>query len=177
MTKIGQIYRQGVAANIREGVQNRSSVFLVSYSKVSSLQMDNLRKTLRRAGARMYVSKNTVARKTLQDLQFGTLADKIKGQTAFIWSDGDSAEISKTLTKFTKESAGVLIQGGLLQGKILEPADVKRLSDLPSREVLLTMLLGSLQSPLTGLLHALSGKTRELIYLLKQLSEKKEGGK
>ena len=173
MTKIGQLYRESVANNIREGVEKRGNVFLLTYTKVSSMQMDTLRKTLRRAGARMYVSKNTVARRTLKELQFEPLADKVNGQVAFIWSDADSAEVSKTLTKFTKEFQGVLIQGGVLQGKVLDTADVKRLADLPAREVLLGQFLGTLQSPVVRIMGALNGKTKEFLSIFKQFSEKK----
>ena len=176
--KVGQIYRNTVATHIKEGVQKRGNIFLITYTKVSSAQMDGLRKTLKKVGAKMYVSKKTIAERTLKDLQFDTLANRLKGQTAFIWGDIDSVEVSKTLTKFTKECQGVLVHGGLLDGKVIEAVDVKRLSDLPSREALLTMLLGAMQSPLVGLLGALNGKTQELLSLLKQLSEQKgEGGK
>ena len=69
----------------------------------------------------------------------------------------------------------VCIAGGLLEGKELNKNDVKKLSDLPSREVLLSMLLSTIQSPLTRLAGALNAKTRDLISVLKQLSEKKGG--
>lgn len=173
MKKVGTLYRQSIAHHLKDNVQKRSSVFVISYSRVSSLQMGTLRKTLKKAGAKVYVSKNTIAKRMLKDLQFEILAEKINGQTAFVLSDADSVEISRALTKFTKECEGVLIQGGLLQGKVLDGSDVKRLSNLPSREALLALLLGTIQSPVVGLLGALNGKTQELICLLKQLSEQK----
>ena len=114
MTKAGTIYRESVSKFLKDNVQNRNNVFVISYSKVSSMQMDTLRKTLKKAGAKIYVSKNSVAQRTLKGLQYEQLAQKINGQTAFILSDADSVEISKALTKFTKECGGVLIQGGLL---------------------------------------------------------------
>ena len=175
MKRIGRAYRESIAAHIKEGVQKRGDVFLVSYTKISSMQMDNLRKTLKRTGAKLYVSKNSIAKRALKDLQFERLADKMNGQMAFVWCETDSFEVSKALAKFAKEYEGLNVQGGLLQGKVLETNDVKRLADLPSRKILLMMLLGSIQSPLAGLANVLNGKTRELIYLLKQLSE--QGGK
>ena len=171
--KIGRVYRESMGNYIREGVEKRSNIFFVSYSKISSTQMDDLRKTLKKVGARLFVSKNSIAKRTLKDLHFERLTDKFIGQMAFVWSDTDSVEVSKALTKFAKGCEGLRFQGGLLQGKVLETNDVKRLSDLPSREVLLTMFLGSVQSPLVGLMGVLNGKTRELVYLLKQLSEQK----
>ena len=74
-----------------------------------------------------------------------------------------------------KDFETVIVQGGLLQGKLIEQADIKKLSELPSRDVLLSMLLSAIQSPLTRLAGALNAKTRDLVSVLKQLSEKKGG--
>ena len=175
MKRIGTLYREGIARHIKEGVEKEGNVFLISYSRVSSLQMDSLRKSLKKVGAHLYVANNNISRRTLKDLKFDNLAEQIDGQTAFIWGEIDSAEVSKTLTKFAKELEGLKLKGGLLDGKVLAAADIKRLSDLPSREVLLTMLLGAIQSPLHGLLNVCSGKQRELLNVLNQLSEQKGG--
>jgi len=175
MKRVGTLYRESIAKHIKDGVQKQGNVFLVSYSKVSSMQMDSLRKTLKKVGARIYVSNNNIARKTLKDLKFDNLAEKISGQTAFVWGEADSIEVSKTLTKFSKELEGLKLKGGLLDGKVLEATDIKRLSDLPSKELLLMMLLGAMLSPLYGLMNAVTGKTRDLVSLLKQLSEQKGG--
>ncbi len=175
MKKVGHIIRESVSQNIKDRIGKRSNLFLISYTRVSSAKMDNFRKILRRAGANVYVSRNSIARRTLKDLNFEQLAEKINGQTAFVWSDKDSVEVSKALVKFAKDCDGVVVQGGLLDGNFLANTDVQRLSDLPSREILLTMLLGTLQSPLVKLVGVLNGKTMELIYLLKQLSEQKGG--
>ena len=83
--------------------------------------------------------------------------------------------MSKILVDFVKGTEDFIVQGGLLQGRVLEKNDVTRLSELPSRDVLLSMLLSSLQAPLTRLAGALNAKTRELVSVLKQLSEKKGG--
>ena len=94
---------------------------------------------------------------------------------AFVWSQADAVEVAKALVKFAKECENIKIRGGLLDGKILEKDQIIQLSELPSRQVLLTMLLSTIQSPLTRLAGALSGKTQELLSILKQLSEKKGG--
>ncbi|MFA5060394.1 MAG: 50S ribosomal protein L10 [Candidatus Omnitrophota bacterium] len=173
--KVGKLFRETMAGLIKEGLEKRSSTFVVNYSRVSSSKMDDFRKNLHRVGADLYVSRNSIARRALKELKFDTLADKLDGQTAFIWSDADSVEVSKALVKFSKSCEGILLRGGLLEGKMLGQDDVKRLSDLPSRIVLLTMVASTLQAPLNRLAGALTGKTRDLLYLLKQISEQKGG--
>jgi len=176
MKKVGQLIRESIAEKIRHNVAEHSTTFLVSYSKMSSPKMNNFRKTLKAAGAKVYVSKNRIAKKTLTAMKFDEMSSKITQQIAFVWSDSDSVEVAKALVKLTKDLEGLNIQGGVLDGKAVQQADVKRLSDLPSREVLLTMLAQTIQSPLVRLAGALNAKTRDLIYILKQLSEK-AGGK
>ncbi len=175
MKKIGKIFRESMVTQIKDGVTKRTSTFVVSYDKVSASQMNSLRKGLRSVGAHIYVSRKSLAQIALNDMKFNKLAERVAGQTAFVWSDADSAEISKTLVKFTKECQGVVIQGALLSGAVLEQNDVVRLSDLPSKNVLRAQLLGTLNAPMTRLLGALNGKSRDLLSILKQLSEKKGG--
>ena len=176
MTKVGQIYRKTLARHVHEGVKNRNSTFMISYTGVSGPQMNNFRKELKSKGAKVYVSRKSIAGIALKELKFDSLSERLSGQTAFIWADGDSSEISKIIIKFVKETkGGVVILGGLLQGSLLEKADVQTLSELPSREVLLGQLLGVIQSPLSRLAGALNAKTQELLSILNQLSEQKGG--
>ena len=175
MKKAGTIFRENTVTHIKDGIENRNNTFMVSYTKISGPTMNTLRKGLKAVGADFYVSRNSVAELALKDMKFGRLAEKINGQTAFIWSDSDSVTVSKTLIKFQKEFQGLVIQGGLLDGAILEKTDVERLSNLPSKKVLVAQFLGVLQSPVTRLAVVLNAKTRDLLSILKQVSEQKGG--
>lgn len=172
MKKVGRLIRESVSDKIRQNVKERGVTFLVSYTKMSSPKMNDFRKALSAAGAKVYVSKNRVAKKALEEIKFSSLIGTIKSQVAFVWSDKDSVEVAKVLVKLSKANEALSIQGGVLDGKAVEQKDVQRLSDLPSREVLLTMLAQCIQSPLSRLVNALNANTRDLIYILKQLSDK-----
>jgi len=175
MKRVGVIYREGFVKNIKEHISENKGVFLLSYTKLSSPQISDLRKDLRKAGADVFVSKNALARIALKEVEQEPLAEKISGQTAFVWTAADSAAISKILVKFAKDMKSVAVQGGILDGKLLTEGDVQRLSELPSREVLLSQLLGTIQAPLTRFAGALNAKSRDLLSILKQLGEKKGG--
>ena len=175
MTKVGQLYRQKLVNRIKDSLDKNSNVFVLNYSRLSGPQANDLRKNLKKLGADVFVTKNALARIALKDLKHDALAEKITGQTAFIWSSADSVEVSKLLVKFTKTSEFLKLQGGILDGQVIQQADIQTLSDLPSREVLLSMLLATIQSPLTRLASALNAKTQELLSILKQISEKKGG--
>lgn len=176
MERVGKIFRKGLSDGIKQGVENNSSVFVFSFSALSATKMNSLRKGLRKVGAKVVVSKNRVAKIALKEIQHEALGENVNGQTAFVFSDQDSVAVSKALLDFAKSCEGLLVQGGLLDGNILRKEDVKRLADLPPKEVLQAKLLGLISAPITRLYSALNAKSRELLSILKQLSEKKEGG-
>jgi len=171
MIKVGTIYRQKIAESVKSGVEKKSSTFVVSYRGISSAKMNVLRKDLKRKKAEVLVSKTSVARKALQDAKQESLAATIEGQMALILSNADASEVSKVLVKFAKDYEGFIVRGGLLDGAFLTEAQVKTLSDLPSREVLLAKLLGTMAAPISRFEGALNGKTRDLMSILKQKSD------
>ena len=169
--KVGEIYRKKMAASVKDGVSKKSSTFVISFSKVSSAKMDSLRKDLKRKKADVLVAKASVSRLALKNAKFENLSERVQGQTALVLSDSDASEISKILVKFSKEFAGFMVQGGVLDGAVLSSDQIKTLSDLPSREVLLSQLVGTMQAPITRFAGALNAKTRDFISILKQKSE------
>lgn len=175
MKRVGQVFRENLVSRVKEGVDQNGTVILISYAQVPSPKIDEFRKKLKQAGAEIYVSKNSIAQKALRELKHDHLAEKVTGQMAFVWSHADCVEVSKALVQFVKACENIHIRGGLLNGRVLEKEEIVKLSELPSREVLLAMLFSSIQSPLSRLAGALNAKTRELLSILKQLSEKKGG--
>ena len=175
--KVGTLYRQRMATSVKEGVSKKSSTFVVSYRGISSAQMNTLRKNLRRKKAEVLVSKTSVARIALKEAKFEDLAAHIEGQMALILSNADASEVSKVLVKFATEQEGFIVRGGVLDGAFLTQEQVKTLSDLPSREVLLAKLLGTMSAPLTRFASSLNGKTRDLMSILKQKSDFDETSK
>jgi len=172
MMKVGTLYRQRMATSVKEGVSKKSNTFVVSYHGISSAQMNTLRKNLKRKKAQVLVSKTLVARIALKEAKCEDLAARIEGQMALILSNADASEVSKILVKFSKDQKGFIVRGGMLDGAFLTQEQVETLSDLPSREVLLAKLLGTMSAPLTRFAGALNAKTRDLISILKQNSEK-----
>ena len=175
--RVGQIYRDKMKKSVTSAFEAKGSTFVVTYTGITSAQMNDIRKSLKRKKADVYVTKSNVARLALKDVKLDELAQKIHGQMAFVFTDTDVSEVSKELLKVSKENQGFTVAGGYLDGSLLNPADIKRLSDLPSREALLSQLLATIQSPMSRLAGALNAKSRELLSILKQLSEKKGGTK
>ena len=175
--RVGQIYRDKMKKAVTSAFEAKGSTFVVTYTGITSAQMNDIRKSLKRKKADVYVTKSTVARLALKDVKLDALAQHIVGQMAFVFTDTDISEVSKELLKVAKENQGFTVAGGYQDGNTLSAADVKRLSDLPTRDVLLSQLLSTIQAPVSRLAGAINAKSRELLSILKQLSEKKGGTK
>ncbi|NLE65057.1 MAG: 50S ribosomal protein L10 [Elusimicrobia bacterium] len=175
MTKAGTVYRKKVIKTIKDGVDASPVTLVANYNKIPSGDISSLRKSLRQKKAKMYVPRNSLLKVALKDTDYAQLAEALNGQTALVWTAADASEIAKLLVKFAEKNETFVVTGGVFEKGLLRKEDVKRLADLPSREVLLTQLLGTLQAPMTRLARALNGKTTDLILILKQLSEKRGG--
>ncbi len=173
--KVGQLFREHMAKQVTDGVSANTNVFLISYTKLSGLEVNTLRKDLHKVGAKMYVTRNSIIKHALKDSPAAPLTADLKGLTALVWGNGDIAKLSQVLVKFTKNFKGLSVQSGLLGGKALSPDEIKRISELPSREQLLAILLGTLASPISRFNGILNSKSRDLLSIMKQLSEKKGG--
>ncbi|MEI7999682.1 MAG: 50S ribosomal protein L10, partial [Candidatus Omnitrophota bacterium] len=171
MIKVGTLYRQKIANSVKEGIEKKSSTFVVFYRGISSAKMNTLRKDLKRKKAEVLVSKTSVARIALKEVKQESLAGTIEGQMALVLSNADASEVSKVLVNFAKSYEGFVVRGGVLDGAFLTEDEVKTLSDLPSREVLLAKLLGTMAAPISRFAGALNGKTRDLMSILKQKSD------
>ncbi len=170
--KVGQLYRKSISDSVKEGVSKKSNAFVVTWAGISSSKMSTLRKDLKRKKASVLVSKTSIARIALAESKQEELAKRLNGQMALILSDSDASEISKVLVKFAKDCEGFVLQGGILDGATLSAQQVQTLSDLPSREVLLSKFIGTLQAPVTRFAGALNAKSRDFVSILKQKSEK-----
>ena len=164
-----------MVSNIKNGLEKQQASFVVNYNKISSGDMCSLRKVLQSKKAKMYSSRNSLVKVALKGTDYVVLADGLDGPTALVWTSADAAEISKILVKFADKNETFVIRGGILDKAVLKKEDVKRLADLPAKEVILAKILGAIQSPATRLARVLNGKQTDLILILKQLSEKKGG--
>ena len=117
--------------------------------------------------------KNTMIRRAVDALGMEGLEPVLEGPTAVAFGMEDAVAPAKIISDFIKETEKTEIKAGVLEGKVVDVAAVKALASLPSREVLLAKVLGSMNAPITGFVTALSGNIRNLLYVLNAIGEKK----
>ena len=132
--------------------------------KVSDLQ--TLRATLRPFGAEFRIAKNTLTRVAAERAGIEGLTPLLDGPLALMLAYDDIVGASKAISDFARTSKILTVKGGILNKRIIQPADVEALASMPSREVLLGQLLGLMVSPMARTVGVLSGPLRSIAYIL-----------
>src|SRR5438045_2762864 len=154
---------------------NRSPFLLVTdYQRMKVDQFGELRNRLAPVGAEVRVVKNAFLKRAMDDSGMPDVADKLTGQTAIVMGEKDVAPVAKILKLFAAEFKIATLKIGVVDKAVLSTSDVETLAELPSREILLSQLLGLLLAPATRLVRLLNEPATAFARLLKAKGEKEE---
>lgn len=154
-----------------ERVNSSPYVLVVDYTGMTVPEFNELRSRLNENGSECHVAKNTYMRKALENAELPDISEHLLGQTAFVTGESDVCGAAKTIKNFVKEFKKPEIKTGILDGDILDVAQVTALADLPSREVLLATLLGTINAPATQLARVLNEPAASLARVIKAKNE------
>ena len=151
------------------------AIYAVDYRGISVPQAAELRSSLREHDASFRIVKNTLTLRAADKAGVEAIKELVTdGPTALTFVRGDAALAAKALDAFSRRADVLEVKGGLLEGRILAPEDVRRLARLPSRDVLTAQFAGVVASPLTGLVRGLGSMVAGLAVALAQVRDKKE---
>ena len=142
--------KQPIVQAIAEEIKDAQSVVLVDYRGLTVAQDTELRKQLREAGIVYKVYKNTMMKRAFEGTEFEGLDNCLEGPSAIAVSKDDATAPARILCKFAKDAPALELKGGVVEGTVYDVAGLTELSKIPSREELLSKLLGSIQSPITN---------------------------
>ena len=148
--------KKPVVEEISVGIKDAQSVVLVDYRGLTVEQDTQLRKNLREAGVSYKVYKNTMMNFAFKGTQFEGLAPYLEGPSAMAYSSEDATAPARVLAEFAKKADKLQIKAGVVEGTVYDAAGMAKIADIPSREVLLGRLLGSMQSPIANLARVLN---------------------
>ncbi|MGQ9780455.1 MAG: 50S ribosomal protein L10 [Bacillota bacterium] len=167
--------KEAIVAEARDRFARAKAVILTDYRGLNVAEVTELRKRLREAGVEYKVVKNTLATLAARQAAIEGLDKYLVGPIAMAFSYEDPVVPAKLLTEFARERRKLELKAGVLEGKVIDEAEVKALAELPSREQLLAMVLGAFQAPLRGLATVLAGPLRNLAYGLEALRKQRAG--
>lgn len=162
--------------NLAERFEKANGAVIAEYRGLTVAELTELRVKLRAAGAEFKVLKNRVAKKAIEAKSPKTAAilNDLKGPIGLVLISGDFAAATKSLLEFGKERSEIFkITAGVMDAKRVSLDDLKAISELPSKEVLLGRIVGTLVSPHRGLLNVLNGVPRNLVQVINAIKDKK----
>jgi large subunit ribosomal protein L10 len=162
---------------LAEQFKASSSAMFVGFKSMSVSKDQELRNTLRQAGAQYAVVKNTLARKAAEGTPFEQAAEHFKGVTAVALGKGDVVTLSKAVSKFAKDNPEVFtFKAGVVEGKVVALRDVEAIASLPPKEELISKIMFLINCQAQRLVTVLSAVPRNLAIVVKQIGEQKGGG-
>ncbi len=167
MKKLGLLFKERSEELIKDNLKGAENLFIFNYSKISSPDLSNLRQALRNVNAKLFMVKNSVARRALKD-RGQEAVRAIEGPCGLVFVKDDPLETCKILFNFLRTHEQFKIESGFLQDRLLEKKDIEVLAKLPAKEVLRAELVAVINSPLSKLTAVLKQNLNTLTYYFQQ---------
>ncbi len=166
--------KQNLITELHEKLANAKAVFLADFRGLNVTQATDLRNQLRKANVEYRVVKNTLLERASRGTDKETLSSQYVGPTAIAFSYDDPVEAAKVLSRCAKElQANFKLKAAVLTGKLISVPDIQALAELPSREVLLAKLLGTMNAPVSGFVRTLAAVPQSFVRVLDAIKNTK----
>ena len=157
--------KQKFVAELAEEMRNSVSGVLVNYQGITVDDDTKMRKALREAGVKYRVVKNSLTGRACEEVGFGEMKQHLVGMTAIAISENDAVAPAKVLKEYAEKVESFQILAGYVDGTVIDAKKVEELAEIPSKEILIAKLLGSIRSPLY-----------KFAYAVKAIADKGEEG-
>ncbi|GFI62237.1 50S ribosomal protein L10 [Clostridiales bacterium] len=141
--------KQAVVNEIKEKLDRAVSIVLVDARGLTVAEDTDLRKQLREAGVDYKVYKNTMIKRAVKDTQFEGVDQFLEGPTAVVFSYDEATKGASIIKKVSETAKNLEFKAGIIEGIVYDATGMKAIADIPSREVLISKLLGSFKSPIS----------------------------
>jgi large subunit ribosomal protein L10 len=168
--------KEQVVAEMHDKLKEAKAVFLADFRGMNVEKATQLRSELRKADVEYKVVKNTLLELASRETDKAVLNAHYTGPTAVALTSSDPVAAAKVLSKFAKEQQATFkLKAGVLSGKMLTVPDIQALAELPSREVLLAKLLGTIQAPTSNFVGVLAAVPGSFVRVLNAIKTQREG--
>jgi large subunit ribosomal protein L10 len=165
-----------VVDEVRGKLAASDAAVLTEYRGLTVAELADLRRQLNAAGGDYKIYKNTLVKLAVADGPQSGIHDLLTGPTAIAFVEGDVSAVAKALRDFSRANPNLVVKGGIVGQGVLSAAEISRLAELPSREVLLAQFAGALSAPLQQLAGLIQALPRNLAYGLSALLEQRQDG-
>ncbi|MFH1091977.1 MAG: 50S ribosomal protein L10 [Pseudomonadota bacterium] len=167
--------KEAVVSKISTALKGSTALFLTDFQGLKVSEMSDLRRKVGEAGGRYTVVKNTLLKLAVKGTDSEVISELLVGNNGLGTAKGDPVPLAKALMDFAKKNDKLAIKAGLMSGRLLTSDDVRSLSVLPSREVLLAKMLGTMNAVPGNFVRLLAAVTLNFLYALAAVRDQKEG--
>lgn len=176
---MSKLLKRRMATELTSYLKDRDAILFVEHGAITSKEIVSLRAGLREKDVRLKLVKNRLALKALEGLSITGLEQYFEGPTAIAVGGEDPVVLSKAVSEAQKACKTLSIKGGVVEGKAVGKDQIERLSNLPSREVLISQVMSMFQAPTSQVarcLNDLNGRVARVLAAVRDQQEEKEKG-
>jgi len=166
--------KKKIVEDLRNKFSSSKVVIVTDYKGLDVATLNDLRCRLRKSDIEYQVAKNTLFVKASEETDVALIKDNFKGPSAVALSYDDPVAPAKILVQFAKDNDKLEIKAGVMNGRLLDLNEIKELSALPSREILIAQILSAINGVPTGFVRALNNIPQKFLNLLQALKDQKE---
>jgi len=167
--------KTALVESLKDDFKNSQASFLVGYKGLSVNQMQTLRRAVRAKGGKLKIAKNRLVKRAVSEVDgVCALQEQLKEQLGVVFAADEFTQVAKVLSDFSKNNPALSLVAGCLEAELIDKAKISQLAMLPSRDVLLSQLAGTLQAPTTKFAALLNTMVIRLLWTLKQVGDKKQ---
>ena len=148
--KKAYIEKQAIIDEIKDKFERAESAVVIDYMGITVAQADAMRKKLREANVDYTVYKNTLVKRAIAGTEWEALGEVLEGPSGFAFSYDDATAPARVLNDSIKEYKKMEFKGGVVEGAVYGKEDMQAIANIPSREVLISKFMGSIQSPIAN---------------------------
>ena len=154
--KEAYIQKQVVIDEIKDKFERAESVVVIDYIGITVAEADEMRRKLREANVDYTVYKNTLVKRAIAGTNNESLAEILDGPSAFAFSYDDATAPARVLNDSIKEYKKMEFKGGIVEGEFYDKDAIQQIASIPSRDVLISKFMGSIQSPISSFARVVS---------------------
>jgi len=158
---------------LTDELSGKGVILLGDFTGMDVETATEIRKRFRQVHAQYRVVKNTLARRAMKAAGFEGLNEHLTGPSAIVVTERDAAPLAKILVEFEKQKSTPKIRAGWVDSAVVSAADIRRIAELPSREVLLAQIAAGFQAPVAGLARLLHELTRRFVATVGEVAKQK----
>lgn len=161
-------------AALNSEFKDAKNLFVAGFQGLMVSQDNELRRSVRASGSKYKVVKNTLARRACKDTSVEPLKDQFVGANAVAYNSADPVALAKALTNYAKNNPLFVFKAGIVEGRVVNVAELDQIANLPSKEQLISKLMFLLNSQAQGLATSISAIPRNLAVVINQASDQRK---